>query len=103
MIHTGSTGSGKSFVVFTIVHHACALGFSVPYQHSIKLHARKKIAKANSTYLKELSRIERQQVLTIDVFGIQVIYMHGRLALMKFVEDRLGKSSTILFFLVPVS
>lgn len=103
IILTGSTGIGKSFVASAIGHQACALGFRVLYQHSTKLFARMKIAKADGTYLKELSRIERQQVLIIDDFGIQPLDGQGRSALMEIVEDRHGKSSTILTSQVPVS
>lgn len=103
IILTGSTGIGKSFVASAIGHQACALGFRVLYQHSTKLFARMKIAKADGTYLKELSRIERQQVLIIDDFGIQPLDAQGRSALMEIVEDRHGKSSTILTSQVPVS
>lgn len=103
IILTGSTGIGKSFVASAIGHQACAQGFRVLYQHSTKLFARMKIAKADGTYLKELSRIERQQVLIIDDFGIQPLDAQGRSALMEIVEDRHGKSSTILTSQVPVS
>jgi len=103
IILTGSTGIGKSFVASAIGHQACALGYRVLYQHSTKLFARMKIAKADGTYLKELSRIERQQVLIIDDFGIQPLDAQGRSALMEIVEDRHGKSSTILTSQVPVS
>lgn len=103
IILTGSTGIGKSFVASAIGHQACALGFRVLYQHSTKLFARMKIAKADGTYLKELSRIERQQILIIDDFGIQPLDAQGRSALMEIVEDRHGKSSTILTSQVPVS
>jgi DNA replication protein DnaC len=103
IILTGSTGIGKSFVASAIGHQACALGYRVLYQHSTKLFARMKIAKADGNYLKELSRIERQQVLIIDDFGIQPLDAQGRSALMEIVEDRHGKSSTILTSQVPVS
>jgi hypothetical protein len=62
-----------------------------------------KIAKADGTYLKEISRIERQQVLIIDDFGIQPLDAQGRSALMENVEDRHGKSSRILTSQLPVS
>jgi DNA replication protein DnaC len=103
IILTGSTGIGKSFNASAIGRQACALGYRVLYQHSTKLFARMKIAKAYGNYLKELSRIERQQVLIIDDFGIQPLDAQGRSALMEIVEDRHGKSSTILTSQLPVS
>lgn len=103
IILTGSTGIGKSFVASALGHQACSLGFRVLYQHSTKLFARMKIAKADGTYLRELSRIERQQVLIIDDFGIQPLDAQGRSALMEIIEDRHGKSTTIITSQVPVS
>jgi DNA replication protein DnaC len=103
IILTGSTGIGKSFVASALGHQACSLGFRVLYQHSTKLFSRMKIAKADGTYLKELARIERQQVLIIDDFGIQPLDAPGRSALMEIIEDRHGKSSTIITSQVPVS
>lgn len=103
IIITGSTGIGKSFLASAIGHEACSLGFRVLYQHSTKLFARMKIAKADGSYLKELSKIERQQVLLIDDFGLQPLDVQSRSTLMEIIEDRHGKSSTIFTSQVPVS
>lgn len=103
IIITGSTGIGKSFLASAIGHEACSLGFRVLYQHSTKLFARMKIAKADGSYLKELSKIERQHVLLIDDFGLQPLDAQSRSTLMEIIEDRHGKSSTIFTSQVPVS
>jgi len=52
IIITGSTGIGKKFSRFCSCHQACALGNRVLYQHSTKLFARMKIAKAGWFILK---------------------------------------------------
>jgi DNA replication protein DnaC len=103
IIITGSTGIGKSFLASALGHEACSLGFRVLYQHSAKLFARMKIAKADGSYLKELSKIERQHVLLIDDFGLQPLDQQSRSTLMEIIEDRHGKSSTIFTSQVPVS
>jgi len=103
IIITGSTGIGKSFLASAIGHEACSLGYRVLYQHSTKLFARMKIAKADGSYLKELSKIEKQQLLLIDDFGIQPLDAQSRSALMEIIEDRHGKSSVIITSQVPVS
>lgn len=103
IIITGSTGVGKSFVASAIGHQACSLGYRVLYQHSTKLFGRMKIAKADGSYIKELARIERQHVLLIDDFGIQPLDAQGRSMLMEIIEDRHGKSSTIITSQIPVS
>lgn len=103
IILTGSTGIGKSFLASAIGHQACSSGYRVLYQHSTKLFARMKIAKADGSYIKELARIERQHLLIIDDFGIQPLDAQSRSTLMEIIEDRHSKSSTIITSQVPVS
>ncbi len=103
IIITGSTGIGKSFLASALGHQACALGYRVLYQHSTKLFARMKIAKADGSYLRELAKIERQHILLIDDFGIQPLDAQSRSALMEIIEDRHVKASTIITSQIPVS
>ena len=103
IIITGSTGIGKSFIASALGHQACALGNRVLYQHSTKLFARMKIAKADGSYLKELAKIERQHLLLIDDFGIQPLDQLSRTILMEIIEDRHGKHSTMFTSQVPVN
>lgn len=103
IIITGSTGIGKSFLASALGHQACAQGYRVLYQHATKLFGRMKIAKSDGSYLKELAKIERQHVLLIDDFGIQPLDAASRSALMEIIEDRHGKSSTIITSQVPVN
>lgn len=103
IIITGSTGIGKSYIASAIGHQACSLGYRVLYQHSTKLFGRMKIAKADGSYLKELAKIERQHILLIDDFGIQPLDAQSRSVLMEIIEDRHGKSSTIITSQIPIS
>lgn len=103
IIITGSTGIGKSFLASAIGHQACSLGYKTLYYHNTKLFARMKIAKADGSYLKELSRIEKHQLLLIDDFGLQPLDAPSRSALMEIIEDRHGKASTIITSQVPIN
>ena len=103
IIITGSTGIGKSFLASAIGHKACSMGFRVLYQHHSKIFAKLKIAKADGTYLKELAKIERQHLLLIDDFGLTPLDAQSRATLMEIMEDRHGKSSTIITSQLPVS
>jgi DNA replication protein DnaC len=100
---TGSTGIGKSYIASALGHQACSLGFKVLYQQSSKLFARMKIAKADGSYLKEIAKIEKQDLLIIDDFGIQPIDAQSRSTLMEIIEDRHGKSSTMITSQIPVN
>ena len=99
---TGSTGTGKSYIATAIGQQACLLGYKVLYASTSKLLSVLKMAKADGSHLRELSRIERQDILILDDFGIQAFDAGGRAMLMDIVEDRHGKRSTIIASQVPV-
>lgn len=103
LLITGSTGIGKSYVASAIGHQACILGYKVFYASTPKLFAKLKMAKADGSYMKEITRIERQQLLILDDFGIQPFDAQSRAALMEIIEDRHGKTSLIITSQLPVS
>jgi DNA replication protein DnaC len=100
---TGSTGVGKSYIASAIGHQACSMSYKVLYEHSSKLFARLKSGKADGTYLKEITKIEKQDLLIIDDFGIQPLDQQSRTILMEIIEDRHGKKSTLLTSQVPIN
>ena len=99
---TGSTGIGKSYIASTIGHQACIKGYKVLYVNTDKLMSKLKMAKADGTYIKEITRIEKQDLLILDDFGIQPFDNQSRSALMEIIEDRHGRRSTIITSQVPV-
>lgn len=99
---TGSTGIGKSYIASAIGHQACSLGHRVLYYNTNKLMARLKIAKGDGSYLKEMLKLERQDLLILDDFGLQPLDASGRGMLMDIIEDRHGKTSTIITSQIPV-
>ena len=100
---TGSTGIGKSYIASAIGHHACSRGYKVIYYSAPKLFAKLKMTKADGSYIKEIAKIERHQLLILDDFGIGPLDVQNRAALMEIIEDRHGKSSCIITSQVPVS
>lgn len=103
VIITGSTGIGKSYIASALGHQACSLGYKIMYLHSTKLFAKMKMAKADGSYLKELAKMEKQDLILIDDFGIQPLDTASRTVLMEIIEDRHGKASTMFTSQVPVS
>jgi DNA replication protein DnaC len=100
---TGSTGIGKSYIATAIGHQACCLGHKVLYHSTPKLISKLKIAKADGSYIKEMAKIEKQDLLILDDFGIQPFDAPGRAMLMEMIEDRHGKGSIIVTSQLPVS
>lgn len=103
LLITGSTGIGKSYIASAIGYQACTRAYKVYYASTPKLFAKLKMAKADGSYVKEIGKIERQQLLILDDFGIQPFDAQNRAALMEIIEDRHGKSSLIITSQLPVS
>jgi DNA replication protein DnaC len=103
LLITGSTGTGKSYLASAIGHQACLMGYRTLYFNTSKLFSQLKMAKADGSYVREINRIEKQHLLILDDFGIQVLDTLNRTALMEIIEDRHGKSSLIITAQVPVS
>ena len=103
LLITGSTGIGKSFIASAIGNQACTLGFKVLYANTTKLFTRLKMAKADGSYIREVAKIERQDLLILDDFGLQPLDASNRSVLMEIVEDRHGNSSTIITSQLPVA
>jgi DNA replication protein DnaC len=100
---TGSTGIGKSYVASAIGNEACTIGYKVTYVNTGKLLSRLKMAKADGSYIKEIGRLEKQDLLILDDFGLQPFDNNSRAVLMEIIEDRHGKHSTIITSQVPVT
>ena len=60
------------------------------------------MAKADGTHLKDLSAIEKKDVLILDDFGVQPLDAQGRALLLDIIEDRHSKRTTIITSQVPV-
>ena len=99
---TGSTGVGKSYLGTALGYQACIQGFKVSYFNTSKLFAKLKMAKADGSYLRELAKIERQDVIILDDFGLQALDSHNRITLLEIIEDRHNNGSIIVTSQIPV-
>jgi DNA replication protein DnaC len=103
IIVSGSTGLGKSFLASALGHQACMQGYKVFYRNCSKLFDELKIAKADGTYIKEIGKIEKHDLLILDDFALKPLDNNQRLILLEILEDRHGKRSTIITSQLPVS
>jgi len=99
---TGSTGVGKSFIACAIGFQACVNEFKVMYFTANKLFDRLTYAKADGTYFKFIDAISRSQLLIIDDFGLRKIDNKQCTMMLDIIDDRHGRSSTIITSQLPV-
>jgi len=103
LLITGSTGVGKSYLATALGYQACIDGKRVMYFNATKLFSRLKMAKADGSYLKELSKMQRQHLIIIDDFGLQALDNQNRMTLLEIIEDRNNKGSVIVTSQLPVT
>ena len=72
------------------------------YTNVTRLFAQLKMAKADGSAIRDLAKIERQDLLILDDFGIQPLDQTSRASLLEIIEDRHGKRSTIITSQLPV-
>lgn len=101
LLITGPTGVGKSYLASAIGYQACKLGHKVRYFNMAKLFNWMTMSKADNSYLRELTRLEKTDLLIIDDFGLQPIEGSNRMMLMEVIEDRHGKHSTLVASQLP--
>ena len=99
---TGCTGIGKSYIASALGNKACLKGYKVFYMNIKKLFTKLQMMKADGSYLREISRIEKQDLLILDDFGLQPLDNQNRAALMELIEDRHDRRSTIITSQLPV-
>jgi len=100
---TGSTGVGKSYLACAFGHQACIKGYRVMYFNIAKILARLKMQKVDGSYIKEMAKIERQDLVILDDFGLQPIDSQSRMIFLEMMEDRYDLRSTIVTSQLPVS
>jgi len=71
LIITGSSGVGKSYLAQALGYQACFQEHKVLYSTTARLLNRLKLSKLDGTYLKEIQKLNKVQLLILDDFGLQ--------------------------------
>jgi DNA replication protein DnaC len=103
IILTGPSGVGKSYLAQSLGNHACLMGKRVLYTNASRYFTKLKLAKVDGTYLKELHKLQKVDMLILDDFGLQAFDNHAREALMDIIDERYNHKSTIVSSQIPVS
>ncbi len=99
----GKTGCGKSYLACAIGRQACFMGHRVEYFSMNKFIERIALAKLEGTLLKVINRIERNDLVIFDDFGLQPLDNNSRLALLQILEDCYQRKSVIVASQLPVA
>lgn len=103
VIITGASGVGKSYLGQALGHQGCLMQYKTIYANTARLLKKLKLSKVDGTYLKELNKLLKADLLILDDFGLQSFDNHAREALMDIIDDRHNKTSTIIASQIPVS
>jgi len=103
IIITGSSGVGKSYLAQALGHQGCIEQHKVQYTVTSRLFQHLKLAKLDGTYLKELKKIAKVDLLILDDFGLQAFDNFARESLLDIIDERLAKASTIIASQLPVA
>lgn len=103
LLISGATGVGKSTLATALGTQACAMGFSVMYFNTLKLIARTKTERLEGTILKFFDKVAKSKLLILDDFGLTHLQGQQQVDMLEIIEDRHGKSSTIVASQLPVN
>jgi DNA replication protein DnaC len=103
LIITGATGLGKTWLACALANKACREGFSTLYARVPRLVQEMASARADGTYLKLLSRIERIDMLVLDDWALTPLDAQAQQDLLEVVDDRAGQRATLVTSQLPIS
>jgi DNA replication protein DnaC len=101
VIAIGQTGVGKSYLGASLAQAACRNGFRALCTRVPRLLQELAVARADGTYVTVLNRIAQVNVLVLDDFLISPLKDTERRDLLEILEDRYGRSSTVITSQVP--
>jgi DNA replication protein DnaC len=101
VICVGKTGCGKSYLAAALAQAACRAGHRTLYARVPRLLQELAIARADGTYPRQLAKLAKLDVLVLDDFLIAPLKDAERRDLLEILEDRYGKSSTVITSQLP--
>ena len=99
----GPTGVGKTFLACALGHAACRQHFNVRYERTSRLLQQTALAHADGSYPKLLDAFARIQVLVLDDWLRDPLTRLQSQDLLEMLDDRYGRSSTLVATQVPVA
>jgi DNA replication protein DnaC len=101
VIALGATGVGKSYMGAALAQAACRNGYRALCTRVPRLLHELAIARGDGTYVSTLHRLAQVHVLVLDDFLIAPLKDSERRDLLEVLEDRYGRTSTVVTTQVP--
>ena len=102
VVIVGATGLGKTWLACALANKACREGHSAIYARVPRLFHALQIARADGSYMKQLSQMAKTDVLVLDDLGLCPIGDVERRDLLEILEDRHAVRSTVVTSQIPV-
>jgi DNA replication protein DnaC len=102
VVFIGPTGLGKTWLADALANQACREGFSALHARVPRLLEELRISRADGSYVKELNRLARTDVLVLDDWGIAPLAEDQRRDMLEIIQDRHGVRSTIVTSQIPI-
>ncbi len=99
---TGKTGVGKSYVASALGQNACRKGYRVQTRRVPRLLDELALARSDGSYAQCLARLAKADVLILDDWGLCALKEQQRHDLLEVVEDRYGRTSTVVTSQLPM-
>ncbi|HKU37539.1 MAG TPA: IS21-like element helper ATPase IstB [Polyangiales bacterium] len=101
VIAVGATGVGKSYIGAALAQGACRQGYRALCVRATRLSHQLAVARADGSYPKLLDQMAKTHVLVLDDFLIAPLKDTERRDLLEVLEDRYGRSSTVITTQLP--
>ncbi len=102
LIIEGPTGVGKSWLACALGHKACRDNRSVLYQRIPKMFADLALARGDGRYPRLMRALGGVKLLILDDWGLEPLGPEQRHDLLEIVEERYGRSATLITSQIPV-
>jgi DNA replication protein DnaC len=103
VIICGPTGIGKTWLACAFANKACREGLTAHYDRVPRLLHELSTARADGTYLKQLKRLAKYDLVVLDDWALSPIDGPGMHSILEVIDDRAGVRSTLLTSQLPSS